>query len=154
MRWGGLKENLRFESWKNHTKTIWDQKKMLKLEYLKQRLKIVENIYFIVFIYLLTASHNIHRLAWNPVLAGSRGNCPACPCVNTALSTSARNNGNSSSLWNLSDLNFYDNKWTLAFVSVDWGTSTLLCLGAYNAVKTALLVDASKPVYLPVTHKE
>jgi hypothetical protein len=46
MRWGGLKENLRFESWKNHTKIIWDQKKMLKLECLKERLKIVENIYF------------------------------------------------------------------------------------------------------------
>ena len=49
------------------------------------------------------------------------------------------------------NVNFYDNKGTLAFVSVDWGTSTLLCPGSYNAVKTTLLVDTSKPVYLPVT---
>jgi len=37
------------------------------------------------FIYLLTASHNIHRLAWDPYARGAPGHCPMCPCVKTAL---------------------------------------------------------------------
>ena len=36
------------------------------------------------FIYLLTASHNIHRLAWGPMLAELQKS-PVCPRVKTAL---------------------------------------------------------------------
>jgi len=35
--------------------------------------------------YLLTASHNMHRLAWGPMLAGTRVSAQECPCVKTAL---------------------------------------------------------------------
>jgi hypothetical protein len=44
--------------------------------------------------------------------------------------------------------NFYDNKWTLAFTSVGWGTSTLLCPGTYNAVKTALIQTVNQSYIL------
>ena len=37
------------------------------------------------FIYLLTASHNIHRLAWGPYAHEAQGNCPVCPCIKMAL---------------------------------------------------------------------
>jgi len=31
------------------------------------------------------AMHNIHRLAWAPMVMGRSGNCPAFPYVKTAL---------------------------------------------------------------------
>ena len=36
---------------------------------------------------LKTAVHNIHKLAWVPYARGPLFNCPACPCVKTALIT-------------------------------------------------------------------
>jgi len=27
----------------------------------------------------------MYRIAWGPYARGARGNCPACPCVKTAL---------------------------------------------------------------------
>ena len=36
------------------------------------------------------AVRNIHRLTWDPYALGPPGNCPACPCIKTALDKAAR----------------------------------------------------------------
>ena len=32
--------------------------------------------------------YNIHRLTWAPMLVSAPGNCPACPCIKTTLTSS------------------------------------------------------------------
>jgi len=57
------------------------------------KLSIILNIYLLYWYFQQNqclnikkhAIHNIHRLAWAPMLVGAPGNCPSCPCVKTAL---------------------------------------------------------------------
>ena len=70
-----------------HTYITTDRNKNVNVDKIKYTCIFIVLVPLTKSVLKKNAVHNIHKLAWGPYARGPSCNCPACPCVKTALIT-------------------------------------------------------------------